>query len=141
MNRRDLVRRIALGGAVLFVVPNLLTSCSKASTGDTGIPPAGSKINIDLSTPTYAALNTAGGSATVQSIVVANIGGSYFALSNVCTHQGGTVGYDSAAGNFKCPNHNSVFSSAGSVISGPAPTSLKSYPVSLSGTILTITVS
>jgi cytochrome b6-f complex iron-sulfur subunit len=141
MNRRDLVQKIALGGAVLFVVPNVLTSCSKASTGDTGMPPSGTKINIDLSTPTYAALNTAGGSATVQNIVVANIGGNYFALSNICTHQGGTVAYDSAAGNFKCPNHNSVYSSGGSVISGPAPAALQSYPVSLSGTILTITIS
>ncbi len=141
MNRRELVQRIALGGAVLFVVPNVLTSCSKDTSGDPPIiNPPGTKINIDLSTPAYAALNTAGGSATVQSVVVANIGGNFVALSNVCTHQGGSVAYDSAAGNFKCPNHNSVYSSGGSVISGPAPSALQSYPVSVTGTILTITI-
>lgn len=141
MNRRDLVRNIALGGAVLFVVPNVLSSCSKDDTGEPGpINPPGTKITIDLSTATYSALNTAGGSATVQGVVVANIGGTYVALSNVCTHEGSSVGYDSAAGNFKCPNHNSVYSSSGSVISGPAPSALKSYPVSVTGTIMTITI-
>jgi cytochrome b6-f complex iron-sulfur subunit len=141
MNRRDLVQKIALGGAVLFVVPTVLTSCSKASTGDTGqLNPPGTKINIDLTLPAYAALNTAGGSVIVQSIIVAYTGTSYVALSSVCTHQGGTVGYNMASGNFVCPNHGSVFSVGGSVVTGPAATPLDSYQISKSGNILTITV-
>jgi cytochrome b6-f complex iron-sulfur subunit len=141
MNRRDLVRKIALGGAVLFISPTILTSCSKASTGDMGpLNPPGTKIEIDLTLPTYAALNTAGGSAIVQSIIVAYTGTNYVALSSVCTHQGGTVGYNLSSGNFVCPNHGSVFSVGGSVVTGPAASPLESYQVSKSGNILTITV-
>jgi cytochrome b6-f complex iron-sulfur subunit len=60
------------------------------------------------------------------------------ALSSICTHQGCTIGYSPSANNFPCPCHGSVFSTSGSVLNGPAPTAVKSYPVSQTGNILTI---
>ena len=145
MNRRDVVQKIVLGGAVLILVPTVLKSCTKDSATDpvinTGGNPPGTKINLDLSLADNSSLNATGGSKIVQSIIVINTGsGSFVALSSVCTHEGCTVGYDSPSGNVKCPCHGSVYATTGSVITGPAPIALKSYPVSKTGNILTISL-
>jgi cytochrome b6-f complex iron-sulfur subunit len=142
MNRRDLIQKVLLGGTVLFVVPAALQSCSKDTTPDPGTtpPPTGSKITIDLSLAENAALNTSGGSKVVQSVLVMNLSGSYAAVTSICTHQGCTVAYVPGAGNIQCPCHGSMFSTTGSVTNGPAASPLTSYPVSKSGTILTISI-
>jgi len=142
MNRRELILKALLGGAVIAVTPSVITSCSKDdqpenpdNNGDTG----GKKLTIDLTSPNYSALNTAGGSVSVQAIIIANTGNNVFvALDSTCTHNGCTVTYNQAANNFPCPCHQSVFSTSGSVVTGPATVALKSYPVSKSGNILTI---
>jgi cytochrome b6-f complex iron-sulfur subunit len=140
MNRRELVQKVVLGGTVLVLVPSVLNSCTKNSTTDPGGNPA-TKIDLDLSLSDNSILNTVGGSKTVGTIIIINTGnGNFSALTNICTHQGCTVAYNSGAGNIQCPCHGSVYSTTGSVITGPAPLPLRSYPVSLTGTILTITL-
>jgi cytochrome b6-f complex iron-sulfur subunit len=139
MNRRDLVRKIVVGGAVLVLVPSALKSCTKAPATDPGGNPPGTKLTLDLSLSNNSALNTVGGSMTVSNIIITNTGNSNFsALSNVCTHQGCPVVFVSAAGNIQCPCHGSVFSVTGAVIQGPASSPLHTYPASLTGNILTI---
>lgn len=141
MKRRDLIQKIVLGGTTLIVMPSVISSCSKDDDtgGGGGTPPK--QITIDLTNPAYAALNTAGGSVVVQNVIVANTGNNVFvALSSVCTHDGCAVTYNSAANNFPCPCHQSLFSATGSVINGPATTALKSYQISKSGNTLTITL-
>jgi cytochrome b6-f complex iron-sulfur subunit len=143
MDRRDLIRKIAVGSATVIVMPSLLTSCEKKDdppAGGGNPPPGGSnKITIDLTDTNYTALNTTGNSVVVSSVIIANTGGGNFvALSAVCTHQGCTVGYSAASNNFPCPCHGSVFSSTGAVVNGPASTALKSYTVSKAGNVLTI---
>jgi cytochrome b6-f complex iron-sulfur subunit len=59
-------------------------------------------------------------------------------LSSICTHQNCTVGYIKTDNNLQCPCHGSVYAISGSVISGPAPASLRSYSITRSGDILTI---
>jgi len=142
MNRRDLIQKVLLGGTVLFVVPSAMQSCSKDDNDEPGTtpPPAGSKITIDLSLPENSALNTAGGSKVVQTVLVMNIGGNYGAVSSICTHQGCTVAYVAGAGNIQCGCHGSAFTTTGSVVTGPAASALTSYPVSKSGSILTISL-
>ena len=145
MNRREVVHRFLLGGTVLALAPSILESCSKSSSmnpGPTtgGTPPSGSVINLDLSLAENSALNTPGSSKIVQNILIINTGTKIVALSSICTHQGCTVGYNSAAGDIECPCHGSVYSLSGSVINGPAPSPLHSYPVSQTGNILTITI-
>jgi cytochrome b6-f complex iron-sulfur subunit len=142
MNRRDLIQRVAVGGAVLVLVPSVLQSCTKdPSTDPSGSGTGtGTKINIDLSSPDNTALNNSGGSIVIQNIIVINNGGNFVALSNVCTHQGCTVAYNAGDGNIQCPCHGSVYTTNGSVISGPAPRALKSYPVTVTGNILAISV-
>lgn len=142
MNRRESLRKALQGGAVLFLAPAVLQSCSKDDDpNNTGTPPpAGSKITIDLSLAENAGLNTAGGSKVVQSVLVANTGSAFIALSSVCTHQGCTVAYVHGAGNVQCPCHGSVFATTGAVTNGPAASALTSYPVSKNGSVLTISL-
>jgi len=138
MNRRDLIQKIVLGGTTLFVLPAYFNRCTKADNpGSTGPK----EITIDLTNAKYSALNSAGGSVIVQEIIIANAGnGVFIALDSICTHLGCTITYNLASNNFPCPCHGSVYSTTGSVINGPAVIGLKSYPVSKSGNILTISV-
>ena len=57
-------------------------------------------------------------------------GNSYRAASAVCTHLGCTVNL--AGEGFHCPCHGSVFNQIGAVISGPAPSSLAWFELTLS---------
>jgi cytochrome b6-f complex iron-sulfur subunit len=141
MNRRDVIQKFLVGGTVLVLVPSVLQSCSKDTTMDPGTKtPAGGDINLDLSLAENSALNSSGSSKIVQGILIINNGTKIVALSSICTHQGCTVGYNSTAGDIECPCHGSVYSTSGSVINGPAPLPLKSYPVTITGTILSITL-
>jgi len=147
MNRRELIIKAMMGGSTLFVAPALLTSCSKEELGDddnngtNNGGGGGNVITIDLTNPTYSALNTAGGSKVVQNIIIANTGNNVFvALASTCTHEGCTVEYAHATTNFVCPCHQSAFATSGSVTKGPALTALRSYPVSKSGDTLTISL-
>ncbi len=142
MNRREVVQKFLVGGTVLALAPSVLESCVKMST-DTSTPGGGtpgSTINVDLSLSQNSALNSAGSSMIVQNILIINTGQKIVALSSICTHQGCTVGYNAANGDIECPCHGSVFSTSGSVLMGPAFTALHSYPVTKSGTVLTITL-
>jgi menaquinol-cytochrome c reductase iron-sulfur subunit len=47
-----------------------------------------------------------------------------FALSNICTHLGCGVRWDTDRNAFTCPCHNGVFDRMGNVVSGPPPRSL-----------------
>ena len=141
MNRREVIQRIAIGGATIFLMPSVVTSCQKnPDNNGSSPPPSGSTIKLDLNTATYSALKNPGGSVVVQSIIVANTGSGYVALDSVCTHNGCTIGYNLAANNFPCPCHGSIFSSTGSVLNGPASTPLKAYSVSLANDVLTVTI-
>ena len=141
MNRRDLIQQVLVGGTVLVVVPSVLQSCTKTPVASPGSVINGNKINLDLTLSDNLVLNNAGGSMIVQGIIIINLGGgNYSALSKTCTHAGCTVGYDSVSGNIKCPCHGSVYSTSGSVITGPAPSPLTSYTISRTGDILTVTL-
>lgn len=146
MKRRDLIRNVVLGTAALAVVPPVLKSCSKSEDseddGSGGTPPP-EKLTLDLTNQTYAALNTAGGYVLIgaKELIVANTGNNNFvALSSKCPHSGCSVTYSAANNNFPCPCHQSLFSSTGAVINGPAATALKSYLISKAGNVLTITL-
>jgi cytochrome b6-f complex iron-sulfur subunit len=143
MNRRELVQRVLVGGAILIVSPSVLNSCSKDSStnpeGNTG--GNGNNIELDLTQAANAALNNTGGWLVTQNVIIINTGGGNFAaLTSICTHQGCTVGYNSPAGKIQCPCHGSVYNIDGTVVSGPAPRALTSYSVSLAGNLLTVKI-
>lgn len=141
MKRRDIIKAFISGGTVLFVAPVLLTSCE--TQDDPGGNPGGNNnsgpLTVDITSGEFAALATAGGYVVKNGIIIINTGNDIFAaLSATCTHQGCIVGYNNSAGNIQCPCHGSVFSTSGSVITGPAATPLARYTVSKLGNILTI---
>lgn len=140
MTRRDLIEKVLIGGTTLLVVPSVLSSCSKEEDPNGNGGTGGDKLILDLNDPAYSALKTAGGSVIKQGIIVANTGSSFVAIDSICTHQGCTIGYSLTDNNFPCPCHGSVYSTTGSVVNGPTTVALKSYPVSKSGDILTISL-
>ena len=48
-------------------------------------------------------------------------GSGMIAISNICTHLGCGVRWDTGRGAFVCPCHNGVFDRNGAVVSGPPP--------------------
>jgi cytochrome b6-f complex iron-sulfur subunit len=141
MNRREAVQKFILGGTFLVIVPSALENCTKNTTTDNmpSTSPPGT-IVIDLSLAENLSLNTTGSSKIVQNIIVINLGTGFIALSSICTHQGCTVGYNPTAGDLECPCHGSVYNLSGNVLVGPAPSPLRSFTVSQTGTVLTITL-
>jgi cytochrome b6-f complex iron-sulfur subunit len=149
MKRTEFFSAVGFSAGMLFLAPAALTSCSK-STNDltSGNDPGGTTggttggtvdFSLDLSTTAYSALNTNGGSVYKNGLIIAKtMNGEYVALSAACTHEGSTIGFDSASNRFHCPNHGSNFTVSGSVINGPAATSLRKYNTQLSGTTLRV---
>lgn len=73
----------------------------------------------------------AGGAA----LAVFNLGGTFYALNNSCTHVGGPLGEGEVEGNVvTCPWHGSRFDiTNGQVLGPPARRPVASYPVRVSG--------
>lgn len=66
--------------------------------------------------------------------------GSVYAIDSVCTHQGCAVDWDGDKKQIICPCHGSAFKADGTVISGPAPTPLKSYEAKLEGNAILVKI-
>lgn len=134
---------LALFGAAFF------TSCSSDGDDnptntlppgtDTGIIVAGSTIRINLGIQN--GLNTDGAwlLITEAQTLVANVGGSFFALTSVCTHSACDRNWTFSNEEFTCTCHNSKFNTAGNVLQGPAVQPLTPFSTSVSGEFLTIT--
>ena len=139
MNRRELIKNIAAGTVTLFVVPAAFTSCEKEpiDPDDNNNPDEG-VLTIDLNSNKYSNLGLSGGFVKEGEIIIINTGDGFIALSNICTHQGCVVSYDSVDNNLPCPCHGSVFSTSGSVLEGPEENPLKTYELTQEGDILTI---
>ena len=93
-------------------------------------------------------LQTVGGAvygyidALQMNIIVARLDASTFVCVNSrCTHRGCSVNYQSSNNRFNCGCHNANFTTAGAVISGPAPAALESFPVTFDGTTVTVDIS
>jgi cytochrome b6-f complex iron-sulfur subunit len=71
--------------------------------------------------------------------LVANVSGSYVALTSVCTHSGCDKNWTFGNSRFTCTCHGSVFDPSGAVLQGPATQPLTQYNTQVTGTTLTIT--
>jgi cytochrome b6-f complex iron-sulfur subunit len=131
----------AISAGLIFMAP-AVTSCSKDSTTD---PPTGGNtgpvdFTLDLTSPTYTALNSNGGSIVKDNIIIARTSsGVYVALTSICSHQQyNPIAFEGSNNRFHCPNHGSNFATDGSVINGPATSPLTKYNTQLTGTSLRI---
>ncbi|HUS94221.1 MAG TPA: non-heme iron oxygenase ferredoxin subunit [Patescibacteria group bacterium] len=69
------------------------------------------------------------------SVVLFNIGGDFYCIEDVCTHDGGPVGEGDIEGcSIECPRHGARFDLRdGSVLSMPAVVPIPTYQVKLDG--------
>ena len=68
-----------------------------------------------------------------EPIVVFNLAGQYFAIADLCSHDGGSLGDGDLAGCVvTCPRHGARFDiSSGKALTLPAVASIPTYPVRL----------
>ena len=138
MDRKDFL--FTLGKGTLAVCAACyLASCNSPTSPNVPSAPSNIDITLDLTQSANSALNNVGGYIYSNNLIIARISQTQFvALSSICTHQGGTVFYDSSGKEFHCPVHGSNFSTSGAVINGPAGSPLKKYNTSLTGTSLRV---
>lgn len=135
---------LATFGAAFF------TSCSSTDDanpvspnppGDSssGITVAGNTISINLAIQT--ALSTSGNWLLIENArtLVANVNGSFVALTSVCTHSGCDRNWTFGNNRFTCTCHGSVFDPSGRVLNGPANQPLTQFGTQLNGMTLIVT--
>lgn len=134
---------LAAFGAAFF------TSCSSTEDADptasnppgnssNGVTISGNTISINLSIQT--ALNTTGNWLLIENArtLVANVNGSFIALTSVCTHSGCDRNWTFASNRFTCTCHGSVFDPNGRVLQGPATAPLAQFGTQITGTTLVV---
>jgi nitrite reductase/ring-hydroxylating ferredoxin subunit len=77
-----------------------------------------------------------------RSIAIFDVGGACLAVDDECTHAGGNLSEGAVDGGVvTCPWHAARFDLAtGAVLSGPARTAVKSYPVRIEGSAIWLEV-
>src|SRR5690349_16630005 len=70
-----------------------------------------------------------------QRILLANVGGCFYATDDTCTHEDASLSTGFLKGELvKCPLHGSRFNvCTGAVLDDPAETNLKTYPIKIEG--------
>lgn len=141
MNRKEFLHLFGVGAAALVATACLGGCGSKVSDPVVGAPNVDFTVNL-----------TAAGSAPLDDpavgyiynstrdvIVAKTTAGTYIALQAPCPHEGTSVYFARSQSRFICPNHNAIFDTGGTVLSGPSPRALKQYTVVQTGTSLHIT--
>ena len=149
LNRREFGR--SLGSMILTVggvgALSSMVGCSdynNPASPSSSKPTSGTKLEVNLSQ--HPELQQVGGSKTFTlgstPIRVFRTGQTSFkALSRICTHQGCTINWQNSASKFKCPCHGSEFNQSGSVIKGPASSSLQSFTTQFDSQTNILTIS
>lgn len=142
MKRTEFLSTIGIGLAAACT--GCLAACGKGGEAKPEIKapvsPSGVNFNLDLNTE----IKSVGESKINNGVIVVriaagNVVSSFTAVQVACTHEGTSIGYNTAQGNFVCPNHGSIFSKTGAVTTGPAVSNLKQYTIAISGSVLTVT--
>jgi nitrite reductase/ring-hydroxylating ferredoxin subunit len=70
-----------------------------------------------------------------RDLALFNVEGTFFAIDNSCTHQGGPLGEGELSGDtVECPWHGAQFNvRTGAVTRPPAPAGVRSFPVTIQG--------
>ena len=131
--------RAGVGGLVLA----RLSACNGGGAVEGTVPATNGQ--AELTFAQYPKLATVGGGVVVDAsgtlLVVIRTGDTTAsAVSAVCTHEGCTVDYVGGNDPINCPCHGSTFNVAGTVLSGPARRSLKSYAATVDSNGVTVTL-
>ena len=135
-------RRVFLRTAGVAVAGSLVAACAGDATGTGGARTVTGTFRVALpAVGQTVAINGAG--AGGQGIAVTRLTDtSVVAVSRQCTHQHCTVNLPTSAGGvLGCPCHGSEFTTSGAVVSPPAVAALPSYPATIEGNEVVVTVS
>ncbi len=150
-SRRDFIEKVGVTAALSAFGVAFFTACSDAGeqTPATPTPPAssagitiaGGTTRIDLTQ--QQGLTADGGWLLIigSKTLVVNVGGTYRALTSVCTHSACDRNWVYTNNVFRCTCHGSEFNTSGQVMKGPATQPLQMYATAVSGNTLTITTS
>ncbi|GMQ23690.1 hypothetical protein Aoki45_03720 [Algoriphagus sp. oki45] len=149
-SRRKFLEKAGLSMTLSLFGVSFFTSCSSTEDADPTTPPvgggngngisiSGNTISIDLNT--QQGLQNAGNWLLITNArtLVANVNGSFVALTSVCTHSGCFDSWTFGNNRFTCRCHGSVFDPSGQVLQGPANAPLQQFNTQVSGTNLIIT--
>jgi len=144
MDRLEFLKLCGLGCLGATMLPAMLSGCvGSSSVVDARMTGSGLEVPLDAFE-----LNEGGQAAYRRYIVVQNerlqfpvyvlrsSATEYTALLMRCSHKGSEL--QVAGERIVCPTHGSEFASTGSVTNGPADTNLRTFPVSINSTSLTI---
>lgn len=126
LNRRDFLAKSALAAAALVAVEG----CGDGQIGPTAVP-LGGAVTITLADfPALASVNQLVAIPGNRAVVRTSASPARFeAFSAVCTHEGCLTQVRN--NRFECPCHGSIFAIDGSVIQGPASSSLPNRGVTV----------
>ncbi len=148
-SRRKFLEKAGLATVVSTFGISFFTSCVSSEepddtttptnpTAPNGITISGNTVQVNLTIQNKLAASGGWLLITSAKTLVANLNGTYVALTSVCTHSGCFDSWSFTNSRFTCTCHNSIFDTAGKVVQGPAGQPLDVYITSVSGSTLTI---
>lgn len=150
MERNEFIKSLGLGMA-LVCAGSCLSACGSKSNDPTpntagGGGTAGATASIDLATQltTVGSFVATGGVLFIR-LASGNTTSSFVATQASCPHQGGALNWIQASNLIQCSLHASQYTSGGAILRQPndggTTSTLKIYSTSISGNILTATIS
>ena len=150
-SRRQFIEKAGLATVMSTFGISFFTSCVSSedpddptstppptTTSPNGITISGNTVQVNLTIQNKLAASGGWLLITSAKTLVANLNGSYVALTSVCTHSGCFDSWSFTNSRFTCTCHNSIFDTGGKVVQGPAGQPLDVYSTSVSGSTLTI---
>ena len=137
VNRRELLKRLGVGLALLSVSAVAFADPDEQSDGDddgkrSGSNTAFGKGIVDLGPVNSFKLGAVVDKSAQAGAIVTRSQQGLIALVPICTHQGCNTHYSSATAEFICPCHGARFAlNGGAVTAGPARTPLSRYALSV----------
>jgi len=127
MDRKEFIEKFAIGTGAVVATACLAGCFKKVEKSDDAKK---GQLIIDLEEKGSEALKVKGGYIYKKGLVIAHLDdGSYAALKNKCSHQGGPLVYRGDQDLFHCKLHGSKFNTKGKVLNGPAQINLPVYDV------------
>ncbi len=147
MERGEFISKLGIGMISVCAGCGLASCGSGAKNNDPApaqpAPPAPGSGNLFTADLNSELLNI-GDSKVINKVILVrlaagNTANSFTAVQVLCTHQGGTIAYNTSQGIFICPLHGSEFDKTGAVVQGPATSALQKYTVTITNSVLTVT--
>lgn len=137
IKRHEFLKSLGLKGASLLAVYCGVSSLS-ACQNEAVSPASGVDFTLDLTTPIYSKLNTAGNYVIANGIVIARVSSTSFAaVTQVCSHEN-KPNVIFSGGGFYCTQHGATFSTTGVGTNANGSKGIKAYQTTLSGTNLRV---